>query len=84
MVYGVTSLAAERATPSRLCAWVRGQWQSANRSPWGREVTVAADRSQARCGAMPQGMAALRKTTLGLVRWAGYSHIAAACRRFVA
>jgi hypothetical protein len=29
-------------------------------------------------------MAALRNTVLGLIHWAGYANIAAACRRFAA
>jgi predicted transposase YbfD/YdcC len=84
VVYGVTSLAAERAMPSRLVELVRGQWQIENRSHWVRDVTFDEDRSQVRCGAIPQVMAALRNTTIGLLRRAGYSNIAAACRRFAA
>jgi hypothetical protein len=29
-------------------------------------------------------MAALRNTVVGLMRWAGYTNMAAACRRFAA
>jgi hypothetical protein len=47
-------------------------------------VTFEEDRSQVRCGNIPQVMAALRNTTIGLLRWAGYSTMAAACRRFAA
>src|SRR4029450_7725741 len=37
VVYGVTSLCPERATPERLLALVRGQWQIENKAPWGGE-----------------------------------------------
>jgi hypothetical protein len=37
-----------------------------------------------RCGNIPQVMAALRNTTIGLLRCAGHSNIAAACRRLAA
>ena len=84
VVYGVSSLGAERATPSQLLALVRGQWQIENRSHWVRDVTFDEDRSQVRCGSIPQVMAALRNTTIGLLRTAGYANIAAACRRFAA
>ena len=84
VVYGVTSLRPERGTPERLLALVRGHWQIENTSHWVRDVTFEEDRSQVRCGNIPQVMAALRNTTLGLLRWAGYSNIAAACRRFAA
>ena len=84
VVYGVSSLGAERATPSQMLALVRGQWQIENRSHWVRDVTFDEDRSQVRCGSIPQVMAALRNTTIGLLRTAGYANIAAACRRFSA
>src|SRR4029450_6584322 len=84
VVYGVTSLNPERGTPERLLDLVRHHWQIENKSPWVRDVTFDEDRSQVRCGSIPQVMAALRNTTIGLLRWAGYSNIAAACRRFAA
>ena len=84
VVYGVTSLSPERGTPERLLELVRGHWQMENQSHWVRDVTFDEDRSQVRCGNIPQVMAALRNTTIGLLRGAGYSNIAAACRRFAA
>jgi predicted transposase YbfD/YdcC len=84
VVYGVTSLCPERGTPERLLALVRGHWQIENKSHWVRDVTFDEDHSQVRCGNIPQVMAALRNTTIGLLRWAGYSNMAAACRRFAA
>lgn len=84
VVYGVTSLRSEQATPERLLALVRGQWQIENKSHWVRDVTFDEDRSQVRCGNIPQVMAALRNTTIGLLRWAGHTNIAAACRRLAA
>jgi predicted transposase YbfD/YdcC len=84
VVYGVTSLCPERATPERLLTLVRGQWQIENQSHWVRDVTFDEDRSQVRCGNIPQVMAALRNTTIGLLRYAGYSNIAAAGRRLAA
>jgi hypothetical protein len=79
-----TSLAPERADAVRLLALVRGQWQIENHSHWVRDVTFDEDRSQVRCGNMPQVMATLRNTVIGLMRWAGYTNMAAACRRFAA
>jgi predicted transposase YbfD/YdcC len=84
VVYGVSSLVSERSTPAQLLACVRGQWQIENRSHWVRDVTFDEDRSQVRCGSIPQVMAALRNTAIGLLRTAGYANIAAACRRFAA
>jgi predicted transposase YbfD/YdcC len=84
VVAGVTSLAPERADAARLLTLIRGQWQIENQSHWVRDVTFDEDRSQVRCGNIPQVMAALRNTVIGLMRWAGYTNIAAACRRFAA
>jgi len=83
-VAGVTSLTPERADAARLLALVRGHWCIENRSHWVRDVTFDEDRSQVRCGNIPQVMAALRNTVVGLMRWAGHTNIAAACRRFAA
>jgi predicted transposase YbfD/YdcC len=84
VVAGVTSLAPECADAARLLALVRGHWHIENTSHWVRDVTFDEDRSQVRCGNIPQVMAALRNTAIGLMRKAGYTNIAAACRRFAA
>src|SRR5215510_4148288 len=82
VVYGVTSLSPERATPNPLLELVRGHWGIENKSHWVRDVTFDEDRSQVRCGNIPQVMATLRNIAIGLLRWAGETNIAAACRRF--
>jgi predicted transposase YbfD/YdcC len=84
VVYGVTSLSSARATPSRLLELVRGHWHIENKSHWVRDVTFDEDRSQVRCGHIPQVMAALRNIAIGLLRWQGYTNIAAACRQVAA
>ena len=84
VVDGGTSLRPERATPGRLLALVRGQWQIEHPLHGVREGTFDADRSQVRCGNIPHVMASLRNTVIGLLRCAGYSNIAAACRRLAA
>ena len=55
-----------------------------NKSHWVRDVTYDEDRSQARCGRIPPPMAAQRNLAIGLMRSAGETNIAAACRRFAA
>ena len=81
VLYGVTSLRPERATPGRELELVRGHWHIENKSHWVHDVTFDEDRSQVRCGNIPQVMAALRNTAIGLLRWGGHTNIAAACRR---
>jgi predicted transposase YbfD/YdcC len=84
VVYGVTSLSRDQAGPERLLSLVRQHWSIENKSHWVRDVTFDEDRSQVRCGSIPQVMAAFRNTAMGLMRCAGETKIAAACRRFAA
>ena len=83
-VYGITSLPPQRADAARLLSLVRQHWAIENRSHWVRDVTYDEDRSQVRCGSIPQTMAALRNLAISLMRTAGEPNIAAACRRFAA
>jgi len=83
-VYGITSLPPQRADAKRLLNLVRQHWAIENRSHWVRDVTYDEDRSQVRCGSIPQVMAALRNLAIGLMRIAGEPNIAAAGRRFAA
>jgi predicted transposase YbfD/YdcC len=84
VVYGVTSLSPQQADAARLLTLVRGHWRIENRSHWVRDVTFDEDRSTVRCGSTPQVMAALRNTTIALMRLAGHTNIAAACRHYAA
>ena len=59
VVYGVTSLSSARATPGRVLDLVRGHWSIENKSHWVRDVTFDEDRSQVRCGSIPQVMVLL-------------------------
>jgi predicted transposase YbfD/YdcC len=83
-VYGITSLTAAQASPQRLLELCRGHWGIENRSHWVRDVTFDEDRSTVRSGSLPQIMAALRNTVIGLMRLAGKTNLAAACRRHAA
>lgn len=84
VVFGMTSLPSTRADAARLLRLVRHHWHIENKSHWVRDVTFDEDRSQVRCGAIPEFMAALRNLAIGLMRLAGHQNIAAASRRFAA
>jgi predicted transposase YbfD/YdcC len=84
VVYGVTSLGPDQAGPERLLGLVRQHWQIENKVHGVRDVTCDEDRSQGRCGSIPQVMAAFHNTAIGLMHWAGETNIAAACRRLAA
>jgi len=79
-VYGVTSRAPERMSTPALLRILRAHWRIENRTHWVRDVTFDEDRAQVRSGAIPQVMAALRNTAIGLLRRSGATTIAAACR----
>jgi predicted transposase YbfD/YdcC len=84
VVYGCTSLGKQQASAAVLLKLVRGHWTIENRSHWVRDVTFDEDRSQVRKGSVPQVMAAMRNTVIGLLRKAGEGNIAAACRKYAA
>jgi predicted transposase YbfD/YdcC len=81
---GLTSRSAEAADPQQVLGFLRDYWHIENKAHWVRAVTFDEDRSQVRTGAIPQVMAALRKATIGLLRCAGATNIAAACRYYAA
>jgi hypothetical protein len=83
-VYGLTSLPMAQADPKRLLRLVRGHWHIENKSHWVRDVVFEEDRSQVRCGNIPQVMAALRNAVISLLRLHGKSAITATCRRHAA
>jgi hypothetical protein len=82
VTYLVTSAPPERADAKRLMEWNRSHWGIENRLHWVRDETLGEDRSRVRVGNGPQVMAALRNLTLGLLRQAKVTRIAAALRTF--
>lgn len=83
-VYGLTSLPCAQAGPKQLLSLLRNHWHIENKSHWVRDVVFEEDRSQVRCGNIPQVMAALRNTVIGLLRLNGKHQIAATLRRHAA
>lgn len=84
VVYGVTSLAPARASAAHVLQVLRQHWHIENRSHWVRDVTFGEDGSLVRCGSIPQVMAALRNTVIGILRQAGATNLASARRRCAA
>ena len=84
VAYGVTSLSPEQADAEQLLRYNRGHWSIENRSHWVRDVTFDEDRSQTRCGSVPEALAAFRNAVISLLRIAGHGSIAAARRYYAA
>jgi predicted transposase YbfD/YdcC len=80
IAFGLTSLSAAAASPDRLLALNRGQWEIENRLHYVRDMTYDEDRSQVRKGRRPHAMATLRNIAISLLRLAGADNIAAATR----
>jgi predicted transposase YbfD/YdcC len=78
-VYAITSLDARQATPAQLAEWIRGHWQIEVLHHI-RDVSYGEDASQIRTGSGPQAMASLRNLGIGILKMAGHTSIAAACR----
>jgi predicted transposase YbfD/YdcC len=84
VAYAITSLSPQRATPRQLLVAWREHWHIENKLHWVRDVTFDEDRSTVRSGRIPQVMAALRNTAIGLLRLLGATNIARACRQMAA
>ena len=69
--YGRTRLSPEEASAERLLAIKRGHWSIENKSHWMRGTQLGEDASPVRCNDLPQVMAALRRTALSVLRFAG-------------
>jgi predicted transposase YbfD/YdcC len=78
--YGLTSLPAHLADPSRLLAIRRGHWGIENQLHWVRDVVLGEDASTVHVGSGPQVLSALRNAVLSLMRRAGHSQIRATLR----
>jgi predicted transposase YbfD/YdcC len=82
VVYLITTLSAQEATPERLLDLNRGHWSIENRTHYVRDVTFGEDRSRLRTGNAPQIMAALRNLAITLIHRSGSCHIRASRRHF--
>lgn len=67
VVFGITSLAPDRAGEAEVLALLRGHW-GIEALHHIRDVSYDEDRSRARTGNGPQAMAALRNVAIALIR----------------
>ena len=80
VTYAITSLPPARADAAALLTLLRDHWGIENRLHYVRDVTFDEDRSAVRTKAAPQVAAACRNLVIALLRRAGATNIAAACR----
>jgi predicted transposase YbfD/YdcC len=82
VVYGLTSLSAQRASPQKLLAFIRQYWGIENGLHARRDVTLREDRTRLTLGNSGHNMAILNNLVIGLCLRKGYSNLAQACRLF--
>src|SRR5215210_1417173 len=82
--YAITSLDESRASGEQMLKLWREHWHIENKLHYVRDVSYREDKSQVRAGKIPQVMAALRNAAITMMRMAGETNIAAACRRYAA
>ena len=82
--YGLTSLPRHLAGPAQLEQLWRAHWTIENRLHYVRDVTFGEDHCQVHTGNAPQALAAFRNAVLSLLRFHGWTNVAAAARRYAA
>ena len=82
VTYGLTSLPRTLAGPAELEHFWRGHWTIENRVHYVRDETFGEDRCQLWTATGPQALAAIRNAILSLLRFHGWSNIAAATRNY--
>lgn len=80
IVYGITSLPADLASPEHLNHYERQHWTVENRLHWTRDVTFHEDASPVRQGMAARALASFRNLAVNAFRLAGRANIAHARR----
>jgi len=68
VIYGITSLSREEASPERLLALCRGHWSIENNCHWVLDVAFREDDHRLREGHAPQNMSLVRKMALAMLK----------------
>jgi len=82
VVYGVTSLTAQEASPERLLRLIRKHWQIENGLHYRRDDTLKEDRCTLRRGHAAEAMAVINNVILGLLLRRGVKNVPDARRDF--
>lgn len=82
VVYGITSLSKENASPQSLLELIRAYWRIENELHHCRDVTFHEDSIRQTIGQLGKVWATLNNLTIGLLRLAGFTNIAQARRTF--
>jgi len=83
-IYGVTSLAAEQASPSELLRMLRSYWQIENALHYPRDVTLREDQTRFKSHTAAHNMAIINNLVLGCLATSSFPFIPSARRFFAA
>ncbi len=81
-VYGICSVAAERAGPERLLAWNRGHWMIENGNHHPRDASLGEDDCRVRARHAPANNALVNNIALAVVRHRGFRFVPEALDHF--
>lgn len=84
IVFGVTSLSAEQATPNQLLLLLRTYWKIENCLHYPRDVTLHEDQTRFKQRAAAHNMATLNNLVLGLIAQSNFPFVPPARRFFAA
>jgi len=84
IVYGVTSLAAEQASPLQLLQMLRSYWHIENSLHDPRDVTLREDQTRFKAHSVAHCMAIINNLVLSIIAKAGFPYVPSARRFFAA
>jgi len=84
IVFGVTSLSAEQASPNQLLQMFRSYWHIENRLHYPRDVTLREDQTRFKKPAAAHIMAIINNLVLGLIASSDFPFVPSARRFFAA
>ena len=84
ILYGITSLSAQQASPSQLLHMLRSYWQIENRLHYPRDVTLHEDQTRFKNHSAAHNMATLNNLVLALIAKSNFPFIPSARRFFAA
>jgi predicted transposase YbfD/YdcC len=82
VTYGISSLRREQALPVHMAWFWRQHWTAENRVHYVRDDTMGEDRGQGHSGNAAEALATLRNAIIGLIRYHGWTNVAAALRHY--
>ena len=82
VVYGLSNLTMQQASPARMLSVVRDHWAIENKLHYHRDGSLGEDACQTRTGSVPSLLAQLNSAVLSCIDYAGVRNVARQMRYF--